>query len=82
MFIADDEPYNNINKSSHPFIKEYMRTVSKYAPLWWKYQEEFPEVFQEVFSRYFIGTGSGSILLHVPIPKNPILYQFKTLHFI
>ncbi len=51
MFIDDEEPYNHINKSANPFINEYMKTVAKYAPLWWTYQEEFPEVFQEVFSR-------------------------------
>ena len=51
MFIRDDSPYNHINKSDHPFINEYMKTVSKYAPLWWDYQYEYPEVFQEVFSR-------------------------------
>ena len=51
MFIEDDKPYHHINKSDNPFINEYMKTVAKYAPLWWTYQEEFPEVFQEIFSR-------------------------------
>lgn len=46
MFLQDDQPYNHINSSELPFINEYMKIVAKYAPLWWKYQEEFPEIFQ------------------------------------
>lgn len=51
MFLADDRPFNNINKSDHLFIKAYMTKVAKYAPLFWTYQSEYPEVFQEIFSR-------------------------------
>nr|URS64682.1 FMRFamide-gated sodium channel 1 [Malacoceros fuliginosus] len=51
MFIEDDRPFSNINKSEHEFIRAYMKKVAKYAPLFWNYQDEYPEVFQEIFSR-------------------------------
>ena len=51
MFLEDDRPLNNINKTDNSFIKAYMTQVAKYAPLFWKYQENYPEVFQEIFSR-------------------------------
>ena len=50
-FINNSAPYYHIQTSKNPFIKEYMKTVAKYAPLWYEYQEERPKVFQEVFSR-------------------------------
>ena len=50
-FIEDHQPINHINSSDHPFIREYMKTVAKYGPLWYEYQEELPLIFQEVFSR-------------------------------
>ena len=51
MFLEDDNPYHNINKSDIPFVRQYMREVAKYAPIFWKYQEEHPEKFQDIFSR-------------------------------
>lgn len=51
MFLQDDEPYNHINKTDNRFINQYMTKVAKYAPLFWKYQDQHPEVFQEIFSR-------------------------------
>ena len=51
MFLEDDKPYNNINKTTNRFIKAYMTKVAKYAHLFWNYQEEYPEIFQEIFSR-------------------------------
>jgi hypothetical protein len=46
MFIQDDNPINNINKSDNHFIREYMSLVAKYAPLFYEHQMELPEVFQ------------------------------------
>ena len=50
-FLEDAHPANHINSSDHPFIREYMKTVAKYGPLWYKYQESHPLIFQEIFSR-------------------------------
>lgn len=51
LFLEDHRPLNHVNSSEHPFIREYMKTVAKYGPLWYEYQEEYPLIFQEVFSR-------------------------------
>jgi len=51
-FLADHLPEHHINASDNAFVREYMRTVARYSPLW--YQEDNPlplYVFQEVFSR-------------------------------
>ena len=50
LFLTDPYPQHHIN-SSNAYVREYMRTVARYGPLWYQYQEEIPEVFQEVFSR-------------------------------
>ena len=39
MFLNDSQPINHINTSSNAFIDDYMRTVAKYAKLWYRYQE-------------------------------------------
>jgi len=52
LFLADEFPQNHINATDNEFIRQYMRTVARYGPLWYKYQEDVPlYVFQEVFSR-------------------------------
>ena len=50
-FIEDHHPINHINSSAHPFVREYMKIVAKYGPIWYNYQSHYPLVFQEVFSR-------------------------------
>ena len=50
-FIADHQPINHINNTDDRFIKEYMTLSAKYGPLWYDYQDMYPYVFQEVFSR-------------------------------
>ena len=50
-FIDDHLPINHINTSSHPFVREYMKTTAKYGPLWYAYQKEYPLVFRHIFSR-------------------------------
>lgn len=44
MFLQDDRPFNNINKTEQAFIRAYMKKVAKYAPLFWKYQDQYAEV--------------------------------------
>ena len=51
MFLESDQPMDHINKSRNRFINSYMKLVSKFGPLFYKYQKEYPEVFQEIFSR-------------------------------
>ena len=51
MFIEDDSPYNHINSTDNDFINMYMQKVAKYAPLFWNYQDQYTEVFHDVFSR-------------------------------
>ena len=43
--IEQPHPIVHINTSSHPFIREYIKTAAKYGPLWYDYQEEYPIVF-------------------------------------
>jgi len=51
-FLADPYPQHHINATDNAFVREYMRTVARYGPLWYSYQEQLPlYVFQEVFSR-------------------------------
>ena len=50
-FLEDPHPINHINDTDNPFIREYMKIVAKYGPLWYKYQETHPQIFQEIFSR-------------------------------
>lgn len=50
-FIEDDRPMQHINTTNNTFIREYMTKVAKYAPLFWKYQDDYAEIFQEIFSR-------------------------------
>ena len=51
MFLQDDNPIHHINTTNNPFINAYMATTGRLAHLFWAYQMEHPEVFQEVFSR-------------------------------
>ena len=51
MFIENDNPNAHINRTDNPFIKAYMKTVGRLAHLFWEHQLDYPEVFQEVFSR-------------------------------
>ncbi|CAD5119559.1 DgyrCDS8157 [Dimorphilus gyrociliatus] len=51
MFIKDPEPANHINSTNQRFVSDYMKIVAKYARLWYTYQDNFPEVFQDIFSR-------------------------------
>jgi len=51
LFLADEHPEHHIN-ATDTFVREYMRTVAYYSPLWYNYQEQIPlSIFQEVFSR-------------------------------
>ena len=49
-FLEDPNPINHINDTD-VFIREYMKLSAKYGPLWYQYQDFYPLVFQEVFSR-------------------------------
>jgi len=51
-FLADPFPEHHINATDNEFVRQYMRTVALYGPLFYRYQEQMPlYVFQEVFSR-------------------------------
>jgi len=51
LFLADEQPQHHINNTD-AFVREYMKLVARYGPLFYKYQEELPlYVFQEMFSR-------------------------------
>ena len=50
-FLQDDHPMNHINTTDNAFIREYMKIIAKYDPLWYQYQDSYPVIFQEVFSR-------------------------------
>ena len=68
MFLEDDNPYNNINKSDIPFVQQYMEEVAKYAPIFWKYQDEYPEEFQDIFSRtQFSANINESVIAEVAV---------------
>ena len=68
MFLEDDQPYNNINKSDILFIQQYMRKVAKYAPIFWEYQEAFAEHFQDIFSRsQFSANMNESVMAQVAV---------------
>ena len=54
-FLADPYPQHHINVTN-AFVRQYMRTVARYGPLWYDYQEKLPYVFQEVFSRTTFST--------------------------
>ncbi|KAK2154561.1 hypothetical protein LSH36_265g03020 [Paralvinella palmiformis] len=49
-FIADPYPTSHLN-DSNPFIRSYMLLVARYGKLWYEYQDVYPHIFQEVFSR-------------------------------
>ena len=49
-FLDDHRPLSHIN-STHPFIRQYMKVVAKYGALFYKYQNDYPVEFQEIFSR-------------------------------
>ncbi|KAK2154562.1 hypothetical protein LSH36_265g03022 [Paralvinella palmiformis] len=49
-FIADPYPTSHLN-DSNPFIRSYMLLVARYGAMWYEYQDVYPHVFQEVFSR-------------------------------
>jgi hypothetical protein len=53
LFIENEYPKSHINFSESQFVREYMRMVARYAPLWYEYQDKFDyrKVFEEVFSR-------------------------------
>jgi len=52
LFVADPYPQHHINATDNAFVREYMKAVARYGPLWYSYQEKLPlNVFQEVFSR-------------------------------
>ena len=61
-FLQNPDPVYHINTSDNSFVREYMRNTAKYGPLWYDYQEEYPYMFQEVFSRT---TYSANIPDHV-----------------
>ena len=61
-FIENANPAFHINTSDNSFVREYMRNTAKYGPLWYEYQEMYPSLFQEVFSRT---TYSANIKDHV-----------------
>ena len=48
-FLEDPYPQHHINATENAFVREYMRTVARYGPLWYSYQEQLPlYVFQAV----------------------------------
>lgn len=51
LFLKDHNPINHMNYTDNPFIPEYMRMLARYSPLWYEYQNKYPLIFQEVFSR-------------------------------
>ena len=73
MFKVDNEPFNHIDSSDNPFINEYMKLVAKFSPLWYQYQEEYPHMFQEVFSQ---GSFSANIAPNVSGKASVQLNQF------
>ena len=54
-FIEDHNALHHVN-SSEGFIREYMKVVSQYSPLWYRYQAEYPRVFNQIFSRSSFAT--------------------------
>jgi len=51
-FLENPHPMNHINATDNAFMREYMKTLAPYGPLFYLYQEQLPlYVFQEMFSR-------------------------------
>ncbi len=50
-FLTDSNPVNHINDTDNRFVRDYMRNTAKYGPLWYQYQDKYPYMFQEIFSR-------------------------------
>lgn len=68
MFLENGNPYENINRTNITFIQQYMEKVAKYAPIFWKYQEEYPEQFQDIFSRtQFSANINESVIAEVAV---------------
>ena len=46
----------------------HMEEVAKYAPIFWKYQDEYPEEFQDIFSRtQFSANINESVIAEVAV---------------
>jgi len=71
LFLADPYPEHHINATDNAFVREYMRTVARYSPLWCDLSCKISSNFASVSETFIDENCMVSRYKYQPLQMNP-----------